>query len=84
MRLQLELDQAKVQSAHDLVRLRIERGVPIPASVAPSNDGLKLTSPLKFVPHFYDSQIDFYLEAFEKAMLLHKFPRDVWTQLIHT
>ena len=29
--------QTKVQLAHDLDRLRIERGVPIPAYVAPSN-----------------------------------------------
>ena len=36
------------------------------------------------MPRFDDSQVDFYLEAFEKAMLLHKFPRETWTKLIHT
>ena len=54
----------------------MECDVPIPAPVAPSNDGFNLASAVKFVPHFDDSQVNFYLGAFEKAMLLHKFSRE--------
>ena len=83
--------QAKLQSEdrektrqHDLDRLRIESGVPTPAPRSLSNDGFKLASAVKFVHNFDDSRIASYLEVSEKAMLLHKFSRETWIQLLHT
>ena len=47
-------------------------------------DGFRLSSAVKFVPRFQDNQMDVYLIAFEKCMSVHHFPKDAWTQLIHT
>lgn len=79
-KLQLTLDQARLQSDDkersrqlDLDRLRIEHNVPTSAPVVPATDGFKLSSSVKFVPRFDNSQFAFYLLAFDKAMSLHTF-----------
>jgi transposase InsO family protein len=66
-----------------LDKSRIERGVAIPVPTS-ANDSFKLANAVKFVPKFDDSQMDQYLLAFEKAMLVLNFPKDRWTQLIQT
>src|ERR1043165_9420846 len=43
-----------------------------------------ISSAVKFVPRFDDSNLEHYLQAFEKAMELHQFPKDKWSALIHT
>lgn len=84
------LNQAKLQSEvrersrqYDLDLLRIEHNISIPVQTASRDYGFKLGLAVKYVPRFADSQVDFYLQAFGKAMLLHTFPRSKWLQLIH-
>ena len=56
---------------HTERQLRIERGVPVMDTVRA--DGFRLSSAVKFVPRFQDNQMDVYLVAFEKCMLVHHF-----------
>ena len=46
------------------------------------NDGFRLTAAIKFVPPFNDVAMTQFLNAFENAISI--FPREKWTQLIHT
>lgn len=72
VKLQMTLDDKERSRKHDLDRLRVEHGVPLSVPAA-SNDGFKLDSAIKFVPRFDDSQVDIYLQSFEKAMPLNQF-----------
>src|ERR1043165_4657999 len=42
-----------------------------------------MASAVKFVPKFDEANIEHYFVSFEKAMNIHKFPRDKWTALLH-
>ena len=82
-RAKLEADERDKIRQYDLDKSRIERGIAIPVPTS-ANDSFKLANAVKFVPKFDDSQMDQYLLAFEKAMLVLNFPKDRWTQLIQT
>jgi len=77
-----QADEREQLRQHMERQLRIERGVPVTDPVRA--DGFRLSSAVKFVPRFQDNQMDVYLVAFEKCMLVHCFLKDSWTQLIHT
>src|SRR6218665_2259155 len=72
VRLQMTLNDKEQSRQHDLDRLRIEHGVPLSVPAA-SNEGFKLASAVKFVLRFDDSQVDFYLQAFEFMHQIIKF-----------
>lgn len=65
----LEREQIRQHEEH---QLRFERGVPVLNPIR--TDGFRLSSPVKFVPHFRDDEMHLFLIAFEKCMLVHKFP----------
>ena len=90
-KLQAELAKQQVDAALQREKLVAERQADEREQLSRTSvtdpvraDGFRLSSAIKFVPHFQDSQTDLYLVAFEKCMLVHKFPKDSWTRLIHT
>src|SRR6218665_2243033 len=62
---------------------RLDQNLPVVTDPI-QNDSFRLSAAIKFVPPFDDVDMTQFLNAFEKAMAIHNFPKDKWTQLIHT
>src|SRR6218665_215178 len=76
----LEKENLEKVRRHEISLRRPDQNLPEPVQ----NDGFCLSAAVKFVPPFYDVDMTQFLNAFEKAMSIHDFPREKWTQLIHT
>src|SRR6218665_977648 len=79
----LEMDDKEKARQHEINLKRLDQNLPVVTDSIP-NDGFRLSGAIKFVPPFDDVDVTQFLNAFEKAMAIHKFPKDKWTQLIHT
>src|SRR6218665_2349336 len=78
----LEMDDKEKARQHEINLRRLDQNLPVIIDPV-QNDGFWLSAAIKFVPPFDDDMTQF-LNAFEKAMFIHNFPQDKWTQLIHT
>src|SRR6218665_161518 len=68
---------------HEINLKRLDQN--LPAVIDPlHNDGFRFSAAIEFVPPFDEVDMTQFLDAFEKVMNIHAFPRDKWTQLIHT
>jgi len=72
-------DRGKARQ-HEISLRRIDQNLPEPVQ----NDGFRLSAAIEFVPPFDDVDMTQFLNAFKKAMSIHDFSREKWTQLIHT
>src|SRR6218665_3419814 len=79
----LEMDDKEKARQHEINLKRLDQNLPVVTHSIP-NDSFRLSGAIKFVPPFDDVDMTQFLNAFEKAMAIHKFPKDKWTQLIHT
>src|SRR6218665_3166326 len=79
----LEMDDKEKARQHEINLKRLDQNLPVVTGSIPT-DGFRLSGAIKFVPPFDDVDMTQFLNAFEKAMAIHKFPKDKWTQLIHT
>src|SRR6218665_1688512 len=77
----LEMDDKEKARQHEINLKRLDQNLPVVSASIP-NDGFRLSGAIKFVPPFDDVDMTQFLNAFEKAMAIHKFPKDKWTQLI--
>jgi len=66
---------------HELSVQRLERNIAEPSQ---STAAFKVSQAIKFCPKFpSDDDMTAFLQSFEKAMLVHEFPKAAWTKLIH-
>ena len=79
----LEMDDKEKARQHEINLKRLDQNLPVVTDPI-QNDGFRLSGAIKFVPPFDDVDMTQFLNAFEKAMAIHNFPKDKWTQLIHT
>src|SRR6218665_3150213 len=79
----LEMDDKEEARQHEINLKRLDQNLPVVTDPV-ENDGLRLSAAIKFVPPFDDDDMTRFLNAVEKEMAIHNFPRDKWTQLIHT
>jgi len=82
LRMELEKVQAEEREKvrqHDMNLRHLDQNLP----ELVQNDGFRMSTAIKFVPPFDDFDMSHFLNAFEKAMTIHDFPHDKWTQLIH-
>src|SRR6218665_3873672 len=79
----LEMDDKEKARQHEINLKRLDQNLPVVTDPIP-NDSFRLSGAIKFVPPFDDVDMTQFLNAFEKAMAIHNFPKDKWTQLIHT
>src|ERR1043165_753399 len=77
-----EAEEKEKQRQYELELKRIEAKVLNP-SPEHDKDVFRMASAVKFVPKFDEANIEHYFVSFEKAMTIHKFPRDKWTALLH-
>ena len=80
-RLAADAEEKERVRQYDLKMKRMEEHL---GDYSDSTDSFRIASAVKFVPKFDDVDMDHYILAFEKAMEIHKFPKDKWTALIHT
>src|ERR1043165_2384496 len=81
-KMQAELQEKEKQRQYELELKRIEAKVLNP-SPEQDKDVFRVASAVKLVPKFDEANIEHYFISFEKAMTIHKFPRDKWTALLH-
>src|SRR6218665_1740188 len=79
----LEMDDKEKARQHEINLKRLDQNLPVVTDSIP-NDSFRLSGAIKFVPPFDDVDMTQFLNAFEKAMAIHNFSKDKWTQLIHT
>src|SRR6218665_3844612 len=79
----LETEDKEKARQHEINLRRLDQNLPVLIDPV-QNDGFRLSAAIKFVPPFDDVDMTQFLNAFEKAMSIHDFPREKWTQLIHT
>src|ERR1043165_371424 len=79
---QRQVDEKERQRQYELELKRIEAKVLNP-SPEQDKDVFRVASAVKLVPKFDEANIEHYFVSFEKAMTIHKFPRDKWTALLH-
>src|SRR6218665_1172337 len=79
----LEMDDKEKARQHEINLKRLDQNLPVVTDSIP-NDSFRLSGAIKFVPPFDDVDMTQFLNAFEKAMAIQNFPKDKWTQLIHT
>src|SRR6218665_3758746 len=79
----LEMDDKEKARQHEINLKRLDQNLPVVTDPIP-NDCFRLSVAIKFVPPFDDVDMTQFLNAFEKAMAIHNFPKEKWTQLIHT
>src|SRR6218665_1623544 len=75
----LEMDDKEKARQHETNLKRLDQNLPVVTDSIPS-DGFRLSGAIKFVPPFDDVDMTQFLNAFEKAMAIHNFPKDKWTQ----
>jgi len=74
----------KEKARQQLINLRrLDQNLPVMVDPV-QNDGFRFSAAIKFVPPFGDVDMTQFLNAFDKTMSIHDFPRENWTQLIHT
>src|SRR6218665_3970332 len=74
----LEMDDKEKARQHEINLKRLDQNLPAVTDSIP-NDSFRLSGAIKFVPPFDDVDMTQFLNAFEKAMAIHKFPKDKWT-----
>src|SRR6218665_3624615 len=79
----LEMDDKEKARQHEINLKRLDQNLSV-VSDPIQNDSFRLSAAIKFVPPFDDVDMTQFLNAFENAMAIHNFPKDKWTQLIHT
>src|SRR6218665_3300248 len=79
----LEMDDKEKARQHEINLKRLDQNLPVVTDPV-KNDCFRLSAAIKVVPPFDDVDMTQFLNAFEKAMAIHNFPRDKWTQLTHT
>src|ERR1043165_9447767 len=79
---QRQVDEKERQRQYELELKRIEAKVLNPSPEQDKNV-FRVASAEKLVPKFDEANIEHYFISFEKAMTIHKFPRDKWTALLH-
>lgn len=80
----MEMEENEKQRQYELELRRIDRPTADGSErTNRDNESFRLASAIKFVPKWEDTDIEQYLLSFEKAMMLHHFPRDKWTALLH-
>ena len=81
LQLELEVQEKDKVRQHELKLKKLENNV---IEQDDMEQGFRMSNAVKFVPKFDELDVEHYLLAFEKAMQIHKFPKDKWTGLIHT
>src|SRR6218665_3734691 len=74
----LAMDDKQNARQHEINLKRLDQNLPV-VTDAIQNDGFRLSAAIKFVPPFHDVHMTQILNALEKAMAIHNFPRDKWT-----
>ena len=72
-------DREKVRQ-HEINLRCLDQNLPVIIDPV-QNDGVRLSAAIKFVPPFDDVDMTQFLNSFGKAMSIHNFPPDKWTQL---
>src|SRR5688572_240815 len=81
LQLELEVQEKDKVRQHELKLKKLENNV---IEQDDMEQGFRMSNAVKFVPKFDELDVEHYLLAFEKAMQIHKFPKDKWKGLIHT
>ena len=66
----------------EIEKLRVEGG-DFRENSGRDTGSFKFAAAIKFVPKFDTTDIEYYLISFQKAMVLHKIPKEQWTALLH-
>src|SRR6218665_1798864 len=74
----------KEKARQNEINLRhLDQNLPVLADPV-QNDGFRLSAAIKLAPPFDGVDMMEFLNALKKPMSIHDFPREKWTQLIHT
>jgi len=71
----LEMDDKEKARQHEINLKHLDQNLPVVTDPI-QNDSFRLSAAIKFVPPFDDVDMTKFLNAFEKAMTIHTFPKD--------
>ena len=88
-RLQVEFEEKKLrlemEEKERVRRYKLEcRECKVSEGDEDGQDNFRIASAVRLVPKFDEMAVENYFMSFEKAMEIHKFPKNKWTALLHS